>query len=169
MKYDYKTEIKKDILKWINQKGGVSNWNYDYDHMDEGFENNFCNEEEYPTFHHESEVKKEWITENFDMWIDAITEDTEGYGGDDADVIMQYEDLIIKLAERDWGYFDYLIRITFCDEVWAEIMNELEENGAFDQDYEDEEEINSSDENLIPISNAKVEISFVPRKIFDEI
>jgi hypothetical protein len=69
---------------------------------------------------------RDYVTENMDLLRDALTEFST-----DTEIIAE------KFLDNDWEYFDVTIRCYLLNQVLSEVLDHLEEEGAFED--EDEE------------------------------
>lgn len=66
---------------------------------------------------------RDCVTENMDLLRDALTE-----FGTDTEIVAE------KFLDNDWEYFDVTIRCYLLGQVLSEVLDHLEEEGAFEDE-----------------------------------
>lgn len=125
--YNYREEMKKDIREEIKENYNLAEWAGDRDGLEEKLndelwiaDNVTGNASGSYTFN--SWKAKEYVTDNEEDLQDAIRE-----FGVDAETVAE------KFLDGNWEYFDVTIRCYLLGECIAAVLDEMEEEGAFDE------------------------------------
>lgn len=129
--YDYKENICADIMNVIDDYGPEN-----YKGNRDGFEE-LLNEELWTcdsvtgnasgSYTFNTWKAEEYVTENTELLNDACLE----FG-------VSREEVGERFLGGDWEYFDVTIRCYLLAECIGEVLDNMEENGAFDEDEEEE-------------------------------
>ena len=128
--YDYREAMTEDVKEWIKNEVDLTEWTEDR----EGLEQHLNN----------------------DLWtVDSVTGNGSGsytfnrvqaslYVLDNMDVLQEAFDEFAtdpatvgdKFLSEDWEYFDVTIRCYLLGSVISDVLDEMEENGDFDESEE---------------------------------
>ena len=125
--YDYREAMTEDVKQWITDEVNLADWTEDR----EGLEQQL----------------------NDDLWIaDSVTGNASGsytfnrvqaslYVLDNMDLLQEAIDEFAtdpatvgdKFISEDWEWFDVTIRCYLLGSIISDVLNEMEENGDFDE------------------------------------
>lgn len=128
--YDYREAMTEDVKEWIKNEVDLTKWTEDREGLEQQLNN--------------------------DLWtVDSVTGNGSGsytfnrvqaslYVLDNMDVLQEAFDEFAtdpatvgdKFLSEDWEYFDVTIRCYLLDSVISDVLDEMEENGDFDESEE---------------------------------
>lgn len=128
--YDYREAITEDVKEWIKNEVDLTEWTEDREGLEQQLNN--------------------------DLWtVDSVTGNGSGsytfnrvqaslYVLDNMDVLQEAFDEFAtdpatvgdKFLSEDWEYFDVTIRCYLLGSVISDVLDEMEENGDFDESEE---------------------------------
>lgn len=130
--YDYRKEMKNDIEEYIRENVNKG----DYSDKDEAYE--ALNDDLWTadsvtgngsgSYTFSRSTAKEYVTDNIELATEALRE-----------FCTPAEDIADKFLNEDWEYFDVSIRCYLLGEVLGEALEELEDEGFFEEEEEPEE------------------------------
>lgn len=132
--YDYLEQVTADVRDYVEQEIDLSAWAGDRDGLEETLNDNLwtCdsvtgNASGSYTFNRvQAQI---YVLDGMDELQEAVNEfsiDSETIGE--------------KFLESDWEYFDVTIRCYLLGQAIAAVLDDLEEDGAFEEEEEEEEE-----------------------------
>lgn len=125
MERDIRDYIENEIQRetWIGHKGKLEE--YLNDEL-------FCSDvtgNDLGEYYHNSEQAKETVLKNMDLLGEALF----NFGVDGETVAR-------KFIKEDWDYFDVTIRCSILSEYIRLVLDDLDNDGYFDNDEDDDEE-----------------------------
>ena len=131
--YDYLEQVTADVRDYVEQEIDLSEWAGDRDGLEEKLNDDLwtCdsvtgNASGSYTFNRvQAQI---YVLDGMDELQEAVNE-----FGIDSETIGE------KFLESDWEYFDVTIRCYLLGQAIAAVLDDLEEDGAFEEDEEEEE------------------------------
>lgn len=131
--YDYLENVTADVRDYVEQKVDLSEWAGDRDGLEEKLNDDLwtCdsvtgNASGSYTFNRvQAQI---YVLDGMDELQEAVNE-----FGIDSETIGE------KFLESDWEYFDVTIRCYLLGQAIAAVLDDLEEDGAFEEEEEEEE------------------------------
>lgn len=132
--YDYLEQVTADVRDYVEQEIDLSDWAGDRDGLEEKLNDDLwtCdsvtgNASGSYTFNRvQAQI---YVLDGMDELQEAVNE-----FGIDSETIEE------KFLESNWEYFDVTIRCYLLGQAIAAVLDDLEENGAFEEEEEEEEE-----------------------------
>lgn len=132
--YDYLENVTADVRDYVEQEVDLSEWTGDRDGLEEKLKDDLwtCdsvtgNGSGSYTFNRvQAQI---YVLDGMDELQEAVNE-----FGIDSETIGE------KFLESDWEYFDVTIRCYLLGQAIAAVLDDLEEDGAFEEEEEEEEE-----------------------------
>lgn len=132
--YDYLENVTADIRDYVEQEVDLSEWAGDRDGLEEKLNDDLwtCdsvtgNGSGSYTFNRvQAQI---YVFDGMDELQEAVNE-----FGIDSETIVE------KFLESDWEYFDVTIRCYLLGQAIAAVLDDLEEDGAFEEEEEEEED-----------------------------
>lgn len=132
--YNYLEQVTADVRDYVEQEIDLSDWAGDRDGLEEKLQDDLwtCdsvtgNGSGSYTF---SRVQAQiYVLDGMDELQEAVNE-----FGIDSETIGE------KFLESDWEYFDVTIRCYLLGQAIAAVLDDLEDEGAFEEEEEEEEE-----------------------------
>lgn len=132
--YDYLENVTADVRDYVEQEVDLSEWAGDRDGLEEKLNNDLwtCdsvtgNGSGSYTFNRvQAQI---YVLDSMDYLQEAVNE-----LGIDSETIGE------KFLESDWEYFDVSIRCYLLGQAIAAVLDDLEEDGAFEEEEEEEED-----------------------------
>lgn len=132
--YDYLEQVTADVRDYVEQEIDLSEWAGDRDGLEEKLNNDLwtCdsvtgNASGSYTFNRvQAQI---YVLEGMDELQEAVNE-----FGIDSETIEE------KFLGSDWEYFDVTIRCYLLGQAIAAVLDDLEEDGAFEEEEEEEED-----------------------------
>jgi hypothetical protein len=132
--YDYLEQVTADVRDYVEQEIDLSEWAGDRDGLEEKLNNDLwtCdsvtgNASGSYTFNRvQAQI---YVLDGMDELQEAVNE-----FGIDSETIGE------KFLESDWEYFDVTIRCYLLGQAIAAVLDDLEDEGAFEEEEEEEEE-----------------------------
>ena len=132
--YDYLEQITADVRDYVEQEIDLTEWAGDRDGLEEKLNDDLwtCdsvtgNGSGSYTFNRVQ--AKIYVLDGMDELQEAVNE-----FGIDSETIVE------KFLESDWEYFDVTIRCYLLGQAIAAVLDDLEEDGAFEEEEEEEED-----------------------------
>ena len=121
--YDYKEAMTEDVKEWIKENIDLTEWTEDREGLEQQLNDDLWTEDSITgnasgSYYCNSYNAEESIAHNWDLLNEALDE----FGQNDINVIK-------KGAE--WA--DVTIRCYLLESVISDVLNEMEENGDFDE------------------------------------
>lgn len=131
--YDYLEQVTADVRDYVEQEIDLTEWAGDRDGLEEKLNDDLwtCdsvtgNASGSYTFNRvQAQI---YVLDGMDELQEAVNEfgiDSETIGG--------------KFLESDWEYFDVTIRCYLLGQAIAAVLDDLEEEGAFEEEEEEED------------------------------
>ena len=132
--YDYLENVTADVRDYVEQEVDLSEWAGDRDGLEEKLNDDLwtCdsvtgNGSGSYTFNRvQAQI---YVLDGMDELQEAVNE-----FGIDSETIGE------KFLESDWEYFDVIIRSYLLGQAIAAVLDDLEEDGAFEEEEEEEED-----------------------------
>lgn len=132
--YDYLENVTADVRDYVEQEVDLSEWAGDRDGLEENLNDDLwtCdsvtgNGSGSYTFNRvQAQI---YVLDGMDELQEAVNE-----FGIDSETIGE------KFLESDWEYFDVTIRCYLLGQAIAAVLDDLEEDGAFEEEEEEEED-----------------------------
>lgn len=132
--YDYLEQVTADVRDYVEQEIDMSEWAGDRDGLEEKLNNDLwtCdsvtgNASGSYTFNRvQAQI---YVLDGMDELQEAVNK-----FGIDSETIGE------KFLESDWEYFDVTIRCYLLGQAIAAVLDDLEDEGAFEEEEEEEEE-----------------------------
>lgn len=132
--YDYLENVTADVREYVEQEVDPSEWAGDRDGLEEKLNDDLwtCdsvtgNGSGSYTFNRvQAQI---YVLDGMDELQEAVNE-----FGIDSETIGE------KFLESDWEYFDVTIRCYLLGQAIAAVLDDLEEDGAFEEEEEEEED-----------------------------
>lgn len=132
--YDYLEQVTADVRDYVEQEVDLSEWAGDRDGLEEKLNDDLwtCdsvtgNGSGSYTFNRvQAQI---YVLDGMDELQEAVNE-----FGIDSETIGE------KFLESDWEYFDVTIRCYLLGQAIAAVLDDLEEDGAFEEEEEEEED-----------------------------
>lgn len=132
--YDYLENVTADVRDYVEQEVDLSEWAGDRDGLEEKLNDDLwtCdsvtgNGSGSYTFNRvQAQI---YVLDGMDELQEAVNE-----FGIDSETIGE------KFLESDWEYFDVSIRCYLLGQAIAAVLDDLEEDGAFEEEEEEEED-----------------------------
>lgn len=132
--YDYLEQVTADVRDYVEQEIDLSEWAGDRDGLEEKLNNDLwtCdsvtgNASGSYTFNRvQAQI---YVLDGMDELQEAVNE-----FGIDSETIVE------KFLESDWEYFDVTIRCYLLGQAIAAVLDDLEDEGAFEEEEEEKEE-----------------------------
>lgn len=132
--YDYLEQVTADVRDYVEQEIDLSAWAGDRDGLEEKLNDDLwtCdsvtgNASGSYTFNRvQAQI---YVLDGMDELQEAVNE-----FGIDSETIGE------KFLESDWEYFDVTIRCYLLGQAIAAVLDDLEEDGAFEEEEEEKEE-----------------------------
>lgn len=132
--YDYLENVTADVRDYVEQEVDLSEWAGDRDGLEEKLNDDLwtCdsvtgNGSGSYTFNRmQAQI---YVLDGMDELQEAVNE-----FGIDSETIGE------KFLESDWEYFDVTIRCYLLGQAIAAVLDDLEEDGAFEEEEEEEED-----------------------------
>ena len=132
--YDYLEQVTADIRDYVEQEIDLTEWAGNRDGLEEQLNNDLwtCdsvtgNASGSYTFNRiQAQI---YVLDGMDELQEAVNE-----FGIDSETIGE------KFLESDWEYFDVTIRCYLLGQAIAAVLDDLEEDGAFEEEEEEEED-----------------------------
>lgn len=132
--YDYLENVTADVRDYVEQEVDLSEWAGDRDGLEEKLNDDLwtCdsvtgNGSGSYTFNRvQAQI---YVLDGMDELQEAVNE-----FGIDSETIRE------KFLESDWEYFDVTIRCYLLGQAIAAVLDDLEEDGAFEEEEEEEED-----------------------------
>lgn len=132
--YDYLEQVTADVRDYVEQEIDLTEWAGDRDGLEEKLNDDLwtCdsvtgNGSGSYTFNRvQAQI---YVLDGMDELQEAVNE-----FGIDSETIGE------KFLESDWKYFDVTIRCYLLGQAIAAVLDDLEEDGAFEEEEEEEEE-----------------------------
>lgn len=127
--YDYMEAIKQDIREAIEEDYNIADYE-NRDEMEEKLNDELWIDDSVTgnasgSYTFNSNTAKEYVTDNMELVKDMIEE-----------FCIPAEEVAERFLNEDWEYFDVSIRCHLLGSAIYEIMDEMEEAGAFNQEEE---------------------------------
>lgn len=131
--YDYLEQVTADVRDYVEQEIDLSDWAGDRDGLEEKLNDDLwtCdsvtgNASGSYTFNRiQAQI---YVLDGMDELQEAVNE-----FGIDSETIGE------KFLESDWEYFDVTIRCYLLGQAIAAVLDDLEEDGAFEEEDEEDE------------------------------
>lgn len=132
--YDYLEQVTADVRDYVEQEIDLTEWAGDRDGLEEKLNDDLwtCdsvtgNGSGSYTFNRvQAQI---YVLDGMDELQEAVNE-----FGIDSETIGE------KFLESDWEYFDVAIRCYLLGQAIAAVLDDLEEDGAFEEEEEEEED-----------------------------
>lgn len=132
--YDYLEQVTADVRDYVEQEIDLTEWADDRDGLEEKLNDDLwtCdsvtgNGSGSYTFNRvQAQI---YVLDGMDELQEAVNE-----FGIDSETIVE------KFLESDWEYFDVTIRCYLLGQAIAAVLDDLEEDGAFEEEEEEEED-----------------------------
>lgn len=132
--YDYLEQVTADVRDYVEQEINLTEWAGDRDGLEEKLNDDLwtCdsvtgNGSGSYTFNRvQAQI---YVLDGMDELQEAVNE-----FGIDSETIGE------KFLESDWEYFDVTIRCYLLGQAIAAVLDDLEEDGAFEEEEEEEED-----------------------------
>lgn len=132
--YDYLEQVTADVRDYVEQEIDLTEWAGDRDGLEEKLNDDLwtCdsvtgNASGSYTFNRvQAQI---YVLDGMDELQEAVNE-----FGIDSETIGE------KFLESDWEYFDVTIRCYLLGQAIAAVLDDLEEDGAFEEEEEEEED-----------------------------
>ena len=131
--YDYLEQVTADVRDYVEQEIDLTEWAGDRDGLEEKLNDDLwmCdsvtgNASGSYTFN--SVQAQMYVLDGMDELQEAVNE-----FGIDSETIGE------KFLESDWEYFDVTIRCYLLGQAIAAVLDDLEEEGAFEEEEEEED------------------------------
>lgn len=132
--YDYLEQVTADVRDYVEQEIDLTEWAGNRDGLEEKLNNDLwtCdsvtgNGSGSYTFNRvQAQI---YVLDGMDELQEAVNE-----FGIDSETIGE------KFLESDWEYFDVTIRCYLLGQAIAAVLDDLEEDGAFEEEEEEEED-----------------------------
>mgnify|MGYP000369519302 FL=1 len=132
--YDYLEQVTADVRDYVEQEIDLTEWAGDRDGLEEKLNDDLwtCdsvtgNGSGSYTFNRvQAQI---YVLDGMDELQEAVNE-----FGIDSETIGE------KFLESDWEYFDVTIRCYLLGQAIAAVLDDLEEDGAFEEEEEEEED-----------------------------
>lgn len=132
--YDYLEQVTADVKNYVEQEIDLTEWAGNRDGLEEQLNDDLwtCdsvtgNASGSYTFNRvQAQI---YVLDGMDELQEAVNE----FGIDS-------ETIVKKFLESDWEYFDVTIRCYLLGQAIAAVLDDLEEDGAFEEEEEEEED-----------------------------
>lgn len=134
MAYDYREAMKEDIKNYIDDNIDLADFAGDRDGLEAKLNDDLWIADDVTgnasgSYTFNSYQAGEYVKENMDLLHDMI-----------AEFCMDAAEIGDRFMNEDWEYFDVSIRCYLVGEVLADVLDEMELDGAFEVIEEDDEE-----------------------------
>lgn len=132
--YDYLEQVTADVRDYVEQEIDLTEWAGDRDGLEEKLNDDLWTGDSVTgngsgsyTFNRvQAQI---YVLDGMDELQEAVNE-----FGIDSETIGE------KFLESDWEYFDVTIRCYLLGQAIAAVLDDLEEDGAFEEEEEEEED-----------------------------
>lgn len=132
--YDYLEQVTADVRDYVEQEIDLTEWAGDRDGLAEKLNDDLWTRDSVTgnasgsyTFNRvQAQI---YVLDGMDELQEAVNE-----FGIDSETIVE------KFLKSDWEYFDVTIRCYLLGQAIAAVLDDLEEDGAFEEEEEEEEE-----------------------------
>ena len=125
--YDYKEAMTEDVKEWIKENIDLTEWTEDREGLEQQLNNDLWTADSVTgngsgSYTFNRVQASLYVLDNMDLLQKAIEE----FATDPATVGD-------KFISEDWEWFDVTIRCYLLRSVTSEVLDEMEENGDFDE------------------------------------
>lgn len=124
--YDYKEAMTKDVKEWIKENIDLTEWTEDREGLEQQLNDDLWTEDSITgnasgSYYCNSYKAEESIAHNWDLLNEALDE---------------FEQNNINVIEKGAEWADVIIRCYLLRSVISDVLDEMEENGDFDESEE---------------------------------
>lgn len=132
--YDYLEQVTADVRDYVEQEIDLTEWAGDRDGLEEKLNDDLWTCDSVTgngsgSYTFNSVQAQIYVLDGMDELQEAVNE-----FGIDSETIGE------KFLESDWEYFDVTIRCYLLGQAIAAVLDDLEEDGAFEEEEEEEED-----------------------------
>lgn len=125
--YDYREAMTEDVKQWITNEVNLADWTEDREGLEQQLNDDLWTADSVTgngsgSYTFNRVQASLYVLDNMDLLQEAIEE----FATDPATVGD-------KFISEDWEWFDVTIRCYFLGSVISEVLDEMEENGDFDE------------------------------------
>lgn len=125
--YDYREAITEDVKEWIKENINLTEWTEDREGLEQQLNDDLWTADSVTgngsgSYTFNRVQASLYVLDNMDLLQEAIEE----FATDPATVGD-------KFISEDWEWFDVTIRCYLLGSVTSEVLDEMEENGDFDE------------------------------------
>ena len=125
--YDYREAMTEDVKQWITDEVNLADWTEDREGLEQQLNDDLWTADSVTgnasgSYTFNRVQASLYVLDNMDLLQEAIDE----FATDPATV----ED---KFISEDWEWFDVTIRCYLLGSIISDVLNEMEENGDFDE------------------------------------
>lgn len=125
--YDYREAITEDVKEWIKENIDLTEWTEDSEGLEQQLNDDLWTEDSVTgngsgSYTFNRVQASLYVLDNMDVLQEAFDE----FATDPATVVD-------KFLSQDWEYFDVTIRCYLLGSVISDVLDEMEENGDFDE------------------------------------
>lgn len=125
--YDYREAMTEDVKQWITDEVNLADWTEDREGLEQQLNGNLWTADSVTgngsgSYTFNRVQASLYVLDNMDLLQEAIEE----FATDPATVGD-------KFISEDWEWFDVIIRCYLLGSVISEVLDEMEENGDFDE------------------------------------
>lgn len=125
--YDYREAMTEDVKQWITDEVNLADWTEDREGLEQQLNGNLWTADSVTgngsgSYTFNRVQASLYVLDNMDLLQEAIEE----FATDPATVGD-------KFISEDWEWFDVTIRCYLLGSVISEVLDEMEENGDFDE------------------------------------
>lgn len=128
--YDYREAMTEDVKQWITDEVNLADWTEDREGLEQQLNNDLWTEDSITgngsgSYTFDRVQASLYVLDNMDLLQEAFDE----FATDPATVGD-------KFLSEDWEYFDITIRCYLLGSVISDVLDEMEENGDFNESEE---------------------------------
>lgn len=138
MKYNYLEEVKKDVMRYIEENVNLEEYAGERDRLEEELNDSLWIEDSVTgngsgSYTFNNSRAKEYVLADMDTVTEALRE-----------FCTEAKTIAEKFLSEDWEYFDVTARCYVLGSAIYEVLEELENEGAFEVEAEEEETAESA-------------------------
>ena len=128
--YDYREAMTEDVKQWITNEVNLADWTEDREGLEQQLNDDLWTADSVTgngsgSYTFNSVQASLYVLDNMDLLKEAIDE----FATDPATVGD-------KFISGEWEWFDVTIRCYLLGSIISDVLNEMEENGDFDESEE---------------------------------
>ena len=129
--YDYREAMTEDVKEWIKENIDLTEWTEDREGLEQQLNDDLWTADSVTgngsgSYTFNRVQASLYVLDNMDLLQKAINEFATEFATDPATVGN-------KFISEDWEWFDVTIRCYLLGSVISDVLDEMEENGDFDE------------------------------------